>query len=69
MQEVIIKVEGMMCGNCKAAVEKACHGIKGVESVEVDLDAGTAAIQFDETAASAEQFRTAIEDLGYDAAL
>lgn len=35
---VCIKVEGMMCNNCKAHVEKAILGVKGVKGVEASLD-------------------------------
>lgn len=69
MKEVFIKVEGMMCDGCKSAVEKACKGRSGVQNVKVDLQAGTAAVTYDETAVSAEGLRAAIEEIGYDAAL
>jgi Cu+-exporting ATPase len=37
--ETVIKVEGMMCKHCKAHVEKACMGVAGTVSAEVDLAA------------------------------
>lgn len=37
--KTIIKVEGMMCTHCKAAVEKACLGVAGVTDAVVDLNA------------------------------
>ena len=36
--EKIFKVNGMMCGHCKARVEKVVGEIQGVEAVEADLD-------------------------------
>ena len=35
---VTFGVEGMMCKNCKAHVEKALLAVKGVKSVEADLE-------------------------------
>ena len=37
METIVIGVGGMMCKHCKAAVEKACLSVPGVESAEVDL--------------------------------
>ena len=33
----VLKVEGMMCTHCKAAVEKACKAVPGVLDVCVEL--------------------------------
>ena len=35
---VTFTVEGMMCNNCKAHVEKALLALKGVKSAEADLE-------------------------------
>ena len=35
--ETVLKVEGMMCTHCKAAVEKACKAVPGVVDAVVDL--------------------------------
>ena len=35
----ILKVNGMRCGHCKAAVEEAAAKIPGVSNPVVDLDA------------------------------
>jgi copper chaperone len=37
MSETVLKIEGMSCMHCKAAVEKALKGIAGVTGVQVDL--------------------------------
>jgi len=39
-----LKVEGMSCGHCKAAVEKALKGIDGVDNAVVDLNNKTAEV-------------------------
>jgi copper chaperone len=35
-----IKVKGMSCGHCAAAVTKAIQGLPGVRNVQVDLASG-----------------------------
>ena len=35
---VTLGVEGMMCKNCKAHVEKALLGLKGVKSAEASVE-------------------------------
>lgn len=42
--KTVIKVEGMMCGHCKARVEKACKSVPGTEDAVVDLAAKTVTV-------------------------
>lgn len=60
---IIMKIEGMACGHCKAAVEKALNAIEGVEA-QVDLAAKTAVVQTE--GVSAEVLKKAVEDAGYE---
>ena len=39
-----LTVEGMMCKNCVAHVQKALEGVKGVSAVSVDLESKTATV-------------------------
>ena len=39
-----MKIEGMMCGHCEAAVKKALEAVEGVEAAEVSHEAGTAVV-------------------------
>lgn len=60
-----IKVEGMTCQHCVAAVTKALESIDGIANVSVDLAAGTAT--YDQAVpVDAEAIRNAIEDAGYE---
>ncbi len=43
----IIKVTGLSCGHCAAAVEKAVLKIQGVKQAKVDLASGTLSVEFD----------------------
>lgn len=60
---ITMKIEGMACGHCKAAVEKALNAIEGVEA-QVDLAAKTAVVQTE--GVSAEVLKKAVEDAGYE---
>ncbi len=40
-----MKITGMRCGHCKAAVEKALSGVAGVDRVQVSLEAGSAEVE------------------------
>ncbi len=61
--ETIIKVEGMMCPHCKAAVEKACKAVAGTVDAVVDLQAKNVTVTGD---ASVEALKQAIVDAGYE---
>lgn len=63
MQETIIKIEGMSCGHCKAAVEKALQAVAGVETAVVDLEKKQAVVTGN---AAMEAMREAVEDAGYE---
>jgi len=41
-----LKIGGMSCGHCSAAVEKALKAIPGVHEVTVDLGKATATISY-----------------------
>ena len=63
MQETIIKIEGMSCGHCKAAVEKALKAVPGIETALVDLEKKQAVVTGN---AAMEAMREAVEDAGYE---
>lgn len=65
MQEVTVKVEGMMCEHCVARVKKAIEGIDGVEKADVRLSEKTATAFFRENADKAAVIK-AVEDAGYE---
>lgn len=58
-----IKIEGMMCQHCRAAVEKALSAVDGVESVEVSLEKKCAVVS---GSASYDVLKQAIIDAGYE---
>lgn len=58
-------VEGMSCGHCKAAVEKALKGIDGVENAVVDLNNKTADVTMNKVI-SDDILSKVVTDAGYD---
>lgn len=59
-----IKVDGMSCDHCKAAVERAIRDVLGVEGVDVSLDEGFAVVR---GSAHPEQLVEAVKEAGYEA--
>ncbi len=64
--QITIKVTGMTCGHCTAAVTKALQNVPGVEQAEVKLDPGQAVVTGD---ADPKALLAAIEEEGYEAQL
>lgn len=67
METIRLNITGMSCGHCKAAVENALKRQRGVRTAEVDLQGGTARVEFDPAAVSAAQLTAAVAEEGYTA--
>ena len=59
-----VKIEGMMCGHCEAAVKKSLEAIDGVDRAEVSHETGTAVLTLSKEVADAD-VRKAVEDKDY----
>jgi copper chaperone len=66
MEKVVLKVEGMSCGHCRAAVEAALKTLDGVNEVEVQLETGKVIVDYDEGAAAEHELAEAIRNAGYE---
>ena len=62
--EKTMKIEGMMCGHCEAAVKKALEAVDGVASAEVSHTSGTAIVTLSKPVDSA-VLKKAVEDKDY----
>jgi copper ion binding protein len=62
-----LKVEGMTCSGCVRSVEKKLSTVAGVESARVDLGAGKATVEYDDSRAQVDQMIAAVEQIGYRA--
>jgi copper chaperone len=60
-----LKIEGMTCGHCTAAVKKALEKVAGVSSAQVDLATGHARVEGNADLAA---LVAAVQDEGYQAA-
>lgn len=59
-----LKIEGMTCGHCSAAVKRALEQVEGVVSVQVDLEAGHATVEGSPEFAA---LLAAVQEEGYSA--
>ena len=60
-----IKVYGMMCGHCTAAVKKAVESLSGVSACSPDLEKKSARVTFDSTKTSVAEIANIIVSEGY----
>lgn len=61
----VINVNGMMCGHCKATVEKVTKAVEGVSNSIVNLDAKNVTIEYAD-GTDLEKVKKAITDAGYE---
>lgn len=60
-----IIVEGMSCGHCENAVEKAVSSLPGVRFAEVDLATKTLIVEVDINKTTLEQIKEAVDEIGF----
>jgi copper chaperone CopZ len=59
-------VRGMTCGNCARSVERTLAATPGVTKATVELQAGTATVEYDSELVKPEVLANAVRDLGYE---
>lgn len=64
-EKEILLVEGMSCGHCKNAVEKAVGALSGVLLAEVDLAEKTLAVEFDASKITLDKIKEIVDEEGY----
>lgn len=62
---ITVKIEGMMCPHCQAAVTKALDAVEGVTKTEVSLEAKAAYVEAD-SSVSKETLKKAVTEAGYE---
>ena len=65
MRQVTLHIEGMSCGHCLNAVNRALGALPGVEIESVQI--GRAAVRYDESKVSPSQIVAAVTGAGYRA--
>ena len=63
----LIRIEGMHCHRCEAAIRKSLQTFKGVHEVEVDFPTGQASVLYDNDRVTAKQLMEAVNSAGYQA--
>jgi copper chaperone CopZ len=63
MAHLKMKIGGMTCSHCVAAVDRALARVDGVQKKQVQI--GAAEIDYDPARTSTERIATAIRDEGY----
>lgn len=66
-EKLVLDVEGMHCGHCKARVEAALKAVKGVKTAEADLASATAEVVFVPSKVQPEAIAEAVCAIGFDA--
>lgn len=65
MEEIVLKVNGMMCGGCENRVKNAVQNIDGVESVNADHNTGKVIVIKNKNISKNIIIET-LEDIGYE---
>lgn len=60
-----VLINGMSCGHCTAAVEKALSGLNGTSDINVSLEDNNATLEVTESVTD-EMIKNVIEDQGYE---
>jgi Cu+-exporting ATPase len=67
-ERVMLSVGGMTCASCSSRVERELQARGGVQSVDVNLILGKAAVAFDPARTTAAEIVAAVTGMGFDAA-
>jgi copper chaperone len=62
---VELQVKGMTCQGCVRSIEMKLAKVPGVESARVDLGAGRATVEYDDSRANVDQLIGAVEQIGF----
>ena len=68
-RELLLSIDGMTCGHCKATVEKTLAALPDIGEYAVDLGAGRARVVLRDGAGGAEAIAEAVTRAGYPAML
>lgn len=63
MTSLQLTIDGMSCGHCVMAVQKALRALDGVDVQQVQI--GSAALQYDPAKRGVEEILEAVRDAGY----
>lgn len=61
----VLNVQGMTCGHCEMSVQEALDELDGVQGAKADRATESVEVTYEEDKVTNEQFREAIEEVGY----
>jgi copper chaperone len=61
-----LNVEGMSCSHCENSIKKSVGGLKGINSIFVDLKGKKVTVEYDSEKVNLDAIKEAIEDQGFD---
>ena len=61
-----LKIGGMTCGGCVAAVQRVLGALDGVGRAEVSLEKNEATVEYEPARVTPDDLKAAIEDAGYE---
>lgn len=64
MNSYVIVVNGMTCGGCEKAIQKALTSVEGVRAVRADHTTGR--VEVEGVGVELDALKSAVEDAGYD---
>ena len=64
-QFAVIRIEGMHCHKCEAAIQRSLTRLPGVHEVEVDFNSGQASVLYDHTQVNVKDLTEAVTEAGY----
>jgi len=64
MEKLELKVSGMSCGHCVAAVSKSLNALDGVDIENVDI--GSVKVSYDPSSLSRDRIAEAVADAGFE---
>jgi len=62
-----LKIEGMTCQGCVRSIEKKLSTVNGVNYAHVNLGAGKAVVEYDDSVADAAKLMSAVDEIGFHA--
>jgi len=68
MASAQLKIGGMTCQGCVRSVTKKLTGVAGVSSADVNLEKGSASVEYDDGQTTAPALIAAVQQIGFTAA-
>ena len=66
MATTTLKINGMTCGGCVAAVQRVLKELDGVERADVSLAKNEATVDYEPSRVTPGDLKSAVEDAGYE---